>query len=376
MFGARFRIFTLAGFQVYIDLSWFIIALIVTYTLAEGFFKSSLYPELVDQPGLRWAMGGGAALLFFLSIVLHEFGHAIVARRFGLQIRGITLFLFGGVAELTDEPPSAKAEFWVAVAGPIVSIMLGVMFIGFSLIEQPLATRAVLSYLGLINFILVAFNMIPAFPLDGGRVLRAILWAAKDNLRSATKITSRIGEFFGIGFIALGIVSLFTTANLIGSLWWVLIGMFLRQAAQMSYQQLLLRRALEGEPVSRFMRTHPVVVPPNTTVADLVARFIYTHHHKMYPVTTNGHLLGCVSTREVKEVPRDQWSVRTVGEVASECSCENTVSPDTDAMEALAKMNRSGASRLLVVDRSGNLQGIIALKDLMRFMAMKVEMEE
>jgi len=154
MFGARFKVFTLAGFKVYVDLSWFIIALLVTWSLAEGVFRNAqVYPELVQQPGMRWAMGAAGALLFFLSIVLHEFGHAITARKFGLHIRGITLFIFGGVAELSDEPPNAKAEFWVAIAGPAVSVALGVMFLGLAFLPLPLPIRAVTGYLGMINFV-------------------------------------------------------------------------------------------------------------------------------------------------------------------------------------------------------------------------------
>lgn len=376
MFGTRFRVFTLAGFKVYIDLSWFIVAMLVTWSLAEGVFRDPrMYPGLEQQAAVRWAMGVAGALLFFLSIVLHEFGHAITARRFGLHIRGITLFIFGGVAELSDEPPNAKAEFWVAIAGPAVSVALGLLFLGLSMLTLPLPAQAVAGYLGMINLLLVAFNMIPAFPLDGGRILRAGLWAARDNLRWATRITSRIGEFCGMGFILLGVFVVFYTRNVLGGVWWVLIGLFLRQAAQMSYQQLLLRRALEGEPVSRFMKTQPITVPPDITIADLVENYIYTHHHKMYPVATNGHLLGCIGTREVKNLPREQWGVRTVGEVIGGCSQENTISPSADAMEALAKMNRTGASRLLVVDDSGELVGIVTLKDLMRFMSLKVEMD-
>ena len=345
MFGTRFKIFSLAGFNVYIDLSWFIIALLVTWSLAEGVFKNpQLYPSLVDEPAVRWAMGISASLLFFLSIVLHEMGHAFTARRCGMHISGITLFIFGGVAELSNEPPNPKAEFWVAIAGPIVSIVLGVLFLALAFMPQPLASRAVFSYLGMINLVLVAFNLIPAFPLDGGRVLRAALWAAKDNLRWATRVTSRIGEFFGIALIVLGFYVALFWGNLLSGMWWVLIGLFLRQAAQMSYQQLLLRRALEGETVSRFMKSHPVVVPPDTTIADLVDHYIYQYHHKMFPVATNGHLLGCVSTREIRDLPREEWAVRKVADVATDCSRDNTVTPDTDAMEALAKMSRTGAS--------------------------------
>ncbi|MCI0366666.1 MAG: site-2 protease family protein [Phycisphaerales bacterium] len=378
MFGPRLKVMRLAGFDLYVDLSWFFIAVLVTWSLASGLFPR-LYPELIDRPGVRWAMGVAGALGLFASIVLHELGHAIAARRFGLRMRGITLFIFGGVAELIDEPPDAKSEFVIAIAGPLVSVALGLLFLGIAWTGAAagltIPTYAVFNYLGAINLLLVAFNMIPAFPLDGGRVLRAALWAWRGNLRWATRITSKLGALFGIGFIVLGVWRVIA-GDFIGGMWWVLIGMFLRQAAQLSYQQLLLRRALEGETVARFMRTDPVVVPPHTTVADLVDRYIYVHHHKLYPVASNGDLLGCVTTRKVKELPREEWGSHTVEELADRCAPENTVTPDTDAMDALAKMNRNGSSRLLVVDDQGHLVGILTLKDLMRFMSVKVELEE
>jgi len=355
-------------------MSWFLIAFWVAWSLAEGWFKQPrVFPELTDKPAVRWAMGVAGALLFFLSIVLHELGHSIVARRFGVHMRGITLFIFGGVAEMADEPPSAKAEFWVAIAGPIVSVVLGFLFLVLSAVPQPLPTAAVLNYLGIINLILVVFNLIPAFPLDGGRVLRSIIWAITGNLRRATRITSLIGGGFGIVLIVLGIVRI-AFGDFVGGIWSVLIGMFLRQAASMSYQQLLLRRALEGEPVAKFMRPNPVVVPPQLSIADLVERYIYVHHHKLFPVADNGNLIGCISTQQVKQLPREEWSRHTVSELVSTCSPDNTIRPDTDAMEALSKMSRTGASRLLVVDH-GHLVGVLTLKDLMRFMSTKVELE-
>jgi len=372
VFGRRFKIFRLAGFDVHVDVSWFLIAFIIVWSLATMF--RTAYPSLADRPGVCWAMGLIGMLLFFFSIVLHELAHSVVARQFGVHMKGITLFIFGGVAEMADEPPSPKAEFWVAIAGPIMSVALACLFLAGSRIPQPLPSAALLMYLGVINLVLVVFNLIPAFPLDGGRVLRSILWAARGNLRWATKVTSRIGAFFGMALIVWGLLRIAFSGNILGGIWMILIGMFLRQAAQMSYQQLLLRRALEGEPVSRFMRTDPVVVPPQTTVADLVDRYVYVHHHKLYPVASNGDLLGCITTRRIKELPREEWPRHTVAELADQCTIDNTISPETDATEALAKMSRTGASRLLVVDH-GKLVGVLTLKDLMRFMSSKVELE-
>jgi Zn-dependent protease/predicted transcriptional regulator len=375
MFGRRFKIFRLLGFDVYIDVSWFFIAVLVTWSLATGLFKSqTMFAELIDKPEIRWAMGVAGALLFFASIVLHEFAHSVVARRFGIQMRGITLFIFGGVAEMTQEPPHAKAEFWVAIAGPIMSVLLGVLFLLAGVFASPVPVRGVLLYLGFINLILVAFNMIPAFPLDGGRVLRSALWATRGDLRWATRVTSTIGGVFGILLIVFGLINMLMFGNFIGGMWWVLIGMFLRQAASLSYQHVLVRRALEGEPVRRFMKTNPIVVPAHTSIADLVQNYVYTHHHKMFPVADDGQLLGCVTTQNIKSLPPEEWPQHRVSEIAHPCNDDNTVTPETDAMEALSKMNRTGASRLLVVDQ-GRLVGVLTLKDLMRFMALKVELE-
>jgi Zn-dependent protease/CBS domain-containing protein len=318
------------------------------------------------------------ALALFASVVVHELAHAKAAQRFGLQIRGITLFIFGGVAEMTDEPPTPKSEFVVAIAGPLASIGLGLLFAAVaavgSRLDWAISALGVLQYLAWINFIVVLFNLVPAFPLDGGRVLRSALWKWKNDLRWATRVTSTIGSGFGVVLIALGVLS-FINGNLIGGLWWFLIGMFLRSAAQMSYRQLVVRQLLEGEPVLRFMHADPDTVPRSASISELVEDHVYRYHHKMFPVVENGHLIGCVSTRDIREVPREEWDSRTVGEVMETCSPENTVPPKADAMRTLSKMNRTGRSRLLVVEND-ELKGVITLKDLTRFISLKLDIEE
>lgn len=374
MFTKRFRLFQLLGFDIYIDLSWFLIAILITWSLATALFPH-FYPDLTSA--VYWWMGLSGALGLFASIVLHELGHSVVARQFGMKMKGITLFIFGGVAEMSDEPPSAKAEFWVAIGGPIVSVVLAIGFYLFSIagvaIGLPSSVTGVLWYLGLINAILVGFNMIPAFPLDGGRVLRSILWAIRGSLRQATRITSAIGSGFGMFLILLGILSVIG-GNFIGGMWQFLIGMFLRGAAQMSYQQVLVRRALEGEPISRLMQRDIRTVTPEMLIDEFVDNFIYRHHHKLYPMVEDGRLTGCVTIQGIKEVPREQWSSRTLGDVRESCGEDNTVSPDADAVQVLAQMNRNGRSRLMVVDQ-GELQGLVTLKDLMNFIALKMELE-
>ncbi|MHB9074815.1 MAG: site-2 protease family protein [Desulfobaccales bacterium] len=375
MFGKRIKLFKLLGFEVNIDLSWIIIAVLITWSLAAGLFPY-LYPGLERET--YWIMGVVGALGLFASIVAHEFCHSIVARRFGMPMKGITLFIFGGVAEMGDEPPTAKAEFSMAIVGPISSLVIAVIF--YLIYRAGVSggwdtpVNGVIYYIAYINAILAAFNLLPAFPLDGGRVLRSILWGTKGNLRWATRVSSSIGATFGIGLIIFGIFQ-FIYGNVIGGVWMFLIGMFLRNAAQMSYQQLLVRKALEGEKVSRFMNTNPVAVQDSITVEQLVEDYIYKHHYKMFPVMSGDKLVGCITTRQVKEIPREAWSRETIREAASQCSPENTISPDTDAIKALGLMTQTGVSRMLVVE-NGRLVGIVTLKDLLDFFSLKVELEE
>ena len=375
MFGHRMKLFKLLGFEVRIDASWIVIAVLVTWSLAKGAFPA-WYPNLA--PATYWIMGVVGALGLFVSIVAHEFCHSLVARKFGMPMKGITLFIFGGVAEMGDEPPTARAEFMMAIVGPLSSLAIGgccylIYHLGLQS-HWPTPVNAVTYYLFYINLILAAFNLLPAFPLDGGRVLRSILWGAKGNLRWATRVSSAIGAAFGLGLIFLGVLR-FISGDIIGGVWMFLIGMFLRNAAQTSYQQLLVRKALEGEPVRRFMNANPVTVPDSLTVAQLVEDYIYKYHYKMFPVMAGEKLAGCITTRQVKEIPREAWDRETIREAASPCSPENTISPGTDAIKALAMMNQSGVSRLLVVE-NGRLVGLVTLKDLLDFFSLKVELEE
>ena len=375
MFGRKYKLFSLFGFEVNIDLSWIVIAVLVTWSLAAGLFPY-LYHNLTPQT--YWVMGIIGALGLFFSVIFHEFCHSIVATRLGLPMKGITLFIFGGVAEMGDEPPSAKVEFLMAIAGPISSLFLaGVFYLIYGQGQASgwsLPVNGIFRYLAYINLLLAVFNLLPAFPLDGGRVLRSILWGAWNDLRRATRVSASIGAALGIGLIALGIFQ-FITGNFIAGLWWFLIGMFIRGAAQMSYQQVLVRNALTGEQVRRFMNPHPITAPSSITVEQLVEDYVYKYHFKMFPVVDDGTLKGCVTTRAIKEVPREKWGQETVAELASHCSPENTISPDTDAVQALAMMNKTGIGRLLVVE-GPHLLGILTLKDLMKFLSLKVELEQ
>lgn len=375
MFGRRITIFKLLGFEVKIDLSWLIIAVLITWTLAEG-----LFPHYFEGLSKRayWFMGVAGALGLFLSIVFHELCHSLVARRYGLPMTGITLFIFGGVAEMSEEPQSPKAEFMMAIAGPASSVALGALMYGAHFLAQgmnlPSYMSGVLWYLAFINMLLAAFNMLPAFPLDGGRVLRSALWWWKKNLKWATRTASQAGSIFGIILIMLGLLNVLT-GNVIGGIWWFLIGMFLRSAAQSSYRQVLLRKALEGEPVRKLMIEDPVTVPPSISLEELAEDYFMKYHYKMFPVVKDGRLQGCISMEQAKEIPRESWRERSVGELAEGCSGDNTIPPESDVVEALSAMNRKGKSRLMVVE-GGRLLGIITMRDIMRHFSMKLELEE
>ena len=374
MYGKGIPLFKLLGFEVKIELSWLILAGLIIWSLASNTFPADVGG--LSRGAYLW-MGVVGALGLFASIVFHELCHSLVARRYGLPIRGITLFIFGGVAEMEDEPPSPRSEFLMALAGPVSSAVLA---LGFYLLarlgaaeEWPAPPVAVLGYLASINISLAAFNIIPAFPLDGGRVLRSILWGWKNDMRWATRLASSIGTGFGYVLLGLGVLSLFM-GRFSNGLWLFVIGMFLQNASRSAYRQIFVREALQGEPVSRFMKANPITVSPDLSIRDLVDNYVYKHHYKMFPVMRDTELVGCVTTRTISEVPRAEWDRRTVGTLLHECSIDNTVAPTEDAMDALSKMNRTHNGRLMVVDGQ-QLVGVITLKDLLSFLSLKMDLE-
>lgn len=389
MFFGRIRLLSAFGIPIYIDLSWLLIAALLTISL-KATFQTQLELAQVVVPAERvpsqaLLMALATTVAFFACVVLHELGHALVGRSRGMEIRGITLFLFGGVAELGSEPPSAGSEFLMAIGGPVVSLVLGIGFLVATWIGQtlgwPLQLLLVTDLLGTVNLGLLLFNLVPAFPLDGGRVLRSFLWWATGNLRRATHWSSTLGRAFGWLLIAVGVFSLisplFEAERAVnwGGLWFVLIGYFVLQAARGSYQQVLLREALRGEPVRRFMRVEPITVPPTLDLERWVDEYVYRYHRRSFPVAENGRVEGMISTEDLQDVPRDEWDRHTVAEVMETELDGLRISPVTDAMEALERMQRTGSSRLLVLEGE-QLVGIVTLKDLLRFLNLKLELED
>jgi Zn-dependent protease/CBS domain-containing protein len=376
MFGRNLVLFEVLGFKVQVNLTWVFVALLIALSLALGFFPE-FYAGL--PPITYWWMAIAAVIGLFFSIVLHELAHSLVARRFGMQMRGITLFMFGGVAEMEQEPASPKAEFAMAIAGPISILLLAALFYAAAAAAASLgmseALKGVLSYLGLLNVVLAVFNLVPAFPLDGGRALRAGLWWWKGSQSRATRTAAAIGSGFGFLLMALGVLNV-VGGNFVGGVWWFLMGMFLRAAAVGSFRQIEIRRMLEGEPVRRFMTADPVAVPAATSVRHLVDDYIYGHHHKVFPVTDGDRLLGAVDLAHVKAVPHDRWALVQASAILTPLSPDIAIDADEDAVKALSRMQRTGSTWLLVTTGDGRLAGILSLKDILQLLALRMDLEE
>lgn len=367
-------LFTILGFRVRLNLSWLLLGLLIAWTLAEGFFPDR-YPDIPRE--VRWWMGAAGAVGILFSIVFHELSHSLVGRLYGLQIGGITLFVFGGVAEMRQEPKDAKTEFLMAGAGPLSSLVLAGVFhvIELAATGWPDPVTGVIHYLAVINVVLAVFNLVPAYPLDGGRMLRAALWHWRGDVREATRLASRGGEFFGIMLMVFGFLSVFT-GNLIGGLWMFLIGGFVRGAARASYQQLVMRRFLDGKTVGELMEDDPVTVPPETTLADFLEQYAYRRPHRVYPVSDGEKLRGILGIDAVKEVPEKDRESTTAKDVMSDCTDDTCVAAGEDATELLEAMLAAGKTpRKFVVD-GDRLLGAVSLDELREQLAMRLELQQ
>jgi Zn-dependent protease/CBS domain-containing protein len=374
MFNRQVTLCDILGFKVRLHVSWIFLAALATWSLARGYFPE-YYLGLSDST--YWWMGIVAMMGVFGSLVVHEFAHAWVARRYDMPISNITLFIFGGVEQMDKEPPSPKAEVLMAIAGPLSSFALsGGFYLAFEVGYQthlPLPALGVLGCLAAANSLLGGFNLIPAFPLDGGRALRAGLWHWRKDFRRATQWASRAGSIFGLLLILSGLAYVIT-GNFIAGMWWFIVGLYLRGAAATSYYQVVARTMLGGEPIQRFMTPNPVTVSSDLSVEKLVEEHFYRTLHTMYPVVDETRLVGCINSKQISGIPRDRWSRLLVRDIALPCSKDNTVDRETGVLAALALMNRTGNSQLLVVD-GDRLAGIVTLKDLLKLLALKLDLE-
>ena len=352
------------GIQIGLDYSWFVIFALLTWMLAGSYFPA----EFKDWPPfLYWVMGALTAIMFFVSVLLHELGHSVVALRYKIPVRSITLFLFGGVAEIGAEPPSAISEFFIACAGPLVSLILAVLFYTLQLLAsgiEPLVGLA--KYLAYINLALALFNLIPGYPLDGGRVFRAIVWAITGNMRRATLIAANTGRFFAFLFILAGVWQIMN-GGLTGGLWIAFIGWFLDNAASAQLQQVEVRDLLAGHKVSEVMSTHCASVPANLTLQDLVDEHILGSGQHCFLVNRGDDTVGLITLQRIKEVPRPEWETTRAGEVMLPLEQSMGIDPDTGLWTALEKLDRDGVNQLPVI-RDRHVIGMLAREDVISFL--------
>ncbi|KAE9624732.1 site-2 protease family protein [Parasedimentitalea maritima] len=369
MFSNAFKVATLQGFDIKIDPSWALIAALITWSLSTQFFPS-VYPNA--EPSVYLTLALLAMMGFFASLILHELSHSVVARWYGVEIKGITLFIFGGVAELGSEPKTAASEFWIAIAGPLMSFALAFGFwvlaqVGGALLPDSALNHAI-EYLALVNFVLAVFNLIPAFPLDGGRIFRAYLWNQNRDLLEATKIATRVSSYLAYALIFLGVVGLFS-GNPVASLWKVLIGMFVLAAAKGTYAHQLQKAAFKGKTVANLMTRGVVSVDPGMNLANLVDQVMLPERKTFIPVIKDKILLGYADTELLTHTNREEWPTTKVGDVCVMSDESNTIGVDTSVVKLLEKISRTNKRKYLVAD-GRQLLGVITLTDLMSYMAL------
>ena len=360
------RIARIAGIEIRIDWTWLIIFALVTVSLAIGY-----YPFIFRglSTATYWGLGVISSVLLFVSVVLHELAHSVVARSQGLPVENITLFVFGGVSQIEEEPRTASNEFFMAVVGPVTSLVLGGIFIGLynALLPANGVGAAVAQYLGIINLGLGLFNLIPGFPLDGGRVLRSILWAATHNLRRATRVASLVGQGFAFLLIFAGIGLLFS-GNFLSGIWLAFIGWFLNNAAVASYREMLVRQSLQGVPVRRLMETDVDAIAPSVTIQQAIDEHILGGRQHAYPVLDDSRLVGLICLHDIRRVPPEKRASETVGQAMTPYERLVTITPADDLTKAVDELGRGQYEQLPVVDRPGHLVGLLRRQDVINYL--------
>lgn len=358
-----FRLGSILGFEIRVDLSWLLIFFLVLWTLSAGVFPAS-YPGFDNAT--YFGMGIVATLLFFASLLAHELSHSFVARTKGIPVEGITLFIFGGVSRTRMDAETPGDELQIAGVGPLVSLLLSgffglIWYVGISFSWSVVFT-GVFAYLAAINLALAIFNMLPGFPLDGGRVFRSLLWKYTGNLKKATKIASTAGKWLSYLLIAFGILDMFSGV-ILGGLWLILIGWFLYNAAETSYEELLLRTTLEGIQAREIMTPYPETVSPDIKLQELVDNYFLNRRYHSFPVTEDNQPVGIITLNQVKDIPREEWQYRTVKDTMIPTENGVTARPDEEMSKVLQKMQDSQIRRVLVI-QNGLLRGIITANDL------------
>jgi Zn-dependent protease/CBS domain-containing protein len=391
--GTGFRVGSIAGVQIFADWSLIIIFVLVTFTLGVGVLPA-WHPDWAA--GVTWVTAFAASVLFFASVLIHELSHALVGRANGIDIRRITLFVFGGMAHLEREPHAWRAELLMAIVGPITSFVLGGLFllVGGLTAERvvlnpddPLQALAALDpfstvmlWLGPVNIMLGVFNLVPGFPLDGGRVLRAVIWGATGDVYRATRWAAAFGQAFAWLLIAcsfamiLGLRLPFFGTGVFGGLWLALIGWFLNNAAFMSYRQLLTRRSLENVPVSRVMLSSFATVAPHTSLATLIDEYIMRSDQRAFPVVEGDRLVGLVCLEDVRRLSPAERATQSVRDVMTPAHELATIAPEEAAAEALQALSRRAVNQLPVV-KDGQVRGLIRREDILKWLSLHGEQQ-
>lgn len=372
MFKNAITIFRIYGIDIRIDPSWLLIAALFVWNLSAQYF-----PELL--PGLSQttyiSLGVIAMLGFFASLLLHELAHSVVAISYGLKITGITLFIFGGVAGLKSEPKDARSEFWIAIAGPAMSFALAIFGNVVANILAKLGANepviVLFAYLGLANLVLAVFNLVPAFPMDGGRVLRAFLWYLKSDLEYATRIASRLGSILGSGFMALGLYLVISGAG-VGGFWLILIGFFVLGSSRGAYESQKVDRILLGHTVEQIMTRAPITVSPSVTVSELVHEIVLGRNVGFVPVVDGAELLGYIDRNILHGIDRSTWDSLTVGQVYAPLSPDNSVSENYLVKELVERIQLGAQKKFLVV-RGNQLLGVISITDIITYISLENE---
>ncbi len=372
---AHIKLGRIFGIEIGLHYSWLIIAVLISLSLAAYF--SNAHPDW--GAGVIWAMAIFTAVLFFVAIVLHELSHALVARMNDLPVRSITLFALGGVAQIEKESPSAKIEFWMAIAGPITSAVIGFICLGLawtagwtSGIEALTPLLAILVWLGYINIALAVFNMIPGFPMDGGRVLRAVIWWITGNAAKATRSASITGQIIAFGFIILGLVSFFSGAGF-GGLWIAFIGWFLLNAAKATYVQSEVTEGLRGVKVGDIMTQDCPVIESRTDLQTLVEEHLLKTGQRCFMVVESDETIGMITPHEIKNIERRMWAFKTAADVMKPIEDIHTVKPETPVSEVLEIIGREDINQLPVFS-DGRLAGIISRDRILRYLLTRQEL--
>ena len=367
------EIFKVAGIQVAIDYSWLVIFALILWSLAAGYFPGE-YPGY--STGTYWLVGLVATILFFGSVLGHELCHAAMGNRLGEEVHRITLFIFGGMAELEHEPTSGIDELKIAAVGPLSSIVMAGIFwliaLGIPTAGATALWKAVFSYLAFINLALALFNLLPGFPLDGGRLLRAALWMRWGDLRRATAAAADWGNTIAWGMIAFGAMEIFAGV-LIGGMWLIFIGLFLRSAASSGYQSMIVEQALSGTHVREIMVRDPIVLGPDETVADAVENYFLRYGFGGFPVAADGKALGVVTLAQVRECPASERATKRIGQVMRPAEGTIEIAPGAGVIDAIRQMVAADIGRLLVVEQ-GVLVGLITRTGVTRYVHTKTQL--